>query len=75
MLVYVFILITKGVIVGVIFLKKVFNAEYYTFAVLCALNDCMSICLSWCNTPESITPVLHQIAPNGVILPRVLHRI
>ena len=55
--------------------QKVFNAEYYTFGVLSALNNCISIRLLWCNTPESITPVLHQIAQNGVILSRVLHRI
>ena len=54
--------------------QKVFNAEYYTFAGLSILNDCASICLPWCNTPESITPVLHQIARNGVILSRVLHQ-
>ena len=54
--------------------QKVFNAEYYTFAVLSVLNTCASILLPWCNTLESITPVLHQIALNGVILLRVLHQ-
>ena len=39
--------------------QKVFNAEYYTFAVSGMLNGCASIRLPWCNTLESITPVLH----------------
>ena len=54
-------------------MKKVFEGEYYTFAVLSMLKTWLIGGYPWCNTPESITPLLHQIHRIGVILSRVLH--
>ena len=55
--------------------QKSFQSRVLHFADLCALNHCISTRLLWCNTPKSITPVLHQIIKIGVILSRVLHHI
>jgi len=68
-------LVELGVIVGVILFAKSFQRRVLHFDILSTLNNCMSIRLLWCNTLESITPVLHQIARKSVILSRVLHRI
>ena len=54
--------------------QKSFQSQVLHFADSSTLNNCISIRLPRCNTPKSITPVLHQITKNGVILSRVLHR-